>query len=488
MKLIYQHVLGFLLIILTTVAIIGYSEINYVANQSYAQNYQRMEDYASALGSLAENDKKSGTLLLNSKFLNQLQFVLHSDDVHLRVFNEDGQQIYPKTHKNLRLASDVFNILKQDQEIRIKNNNDSHTYLGRTKNSFTGVLVPWMSDHEFIGAIWLGSRIENVEKPISMAKQNLINAFVTALIVGLVLSFVLSYYSTSKIKRLSNATKKVASGNFDVQLDYKGNDEIDQLAGNFNKMVRKLKQSNDEIKHQEKRREQFMADAAHEMRTPLTTINGILEGLQYDAIPEDSKPKSVALMSRETKRLIRLVNENLDFEKIRNNQIILTKTTFNAKKVLDDIIIQLAQNADKAKDKLKISAPDDLPIYADRDRFTQIMFNLVQNAIQFTENGEIIIAGYRIAHGTKISVQDNGIGMSDEQMKYIFERFFKADPSRVHHGAGESGLGLSIVSSLITQHGGKINVTSSPNKGAIFTITIFDRGYEQYILSKKSAE
>ena len=91
--------------------------------------------------------------------------------------------------------------------------------------------------------------------------------------------------------------------------------------------------------------------------------------MQYDAIPEESKPKSIALMQRETKRLIRLVNENLDYEKIRNNQINLIKTNFNATPILQDLKSQLSQNAEKANDELEVIAPDDLPIYADRDRF-----------------------------------------------------------------------------------------------------------------------
>lgn len=473
--------LSFLLIILTTVAIIGYSEIAYVTNQSYTQNYERMQDYASSLGSLATTDKKNGTFLLNSAFLSQLEFVLHSDDIFLRVYDSEGRQTYPSTSEDLRLASDVFGILKQGQEIQIKNNNNSHTYLGHTKDSFTGVLVPWMLDNKLIGAVWMGAKVKSVERPIEMAKQNLINAFITVLIVGIILSLALSYYTTSKIKRLTVATQKVAKGNFDVQLDYRGHDEIDQLAANFNQMVRTLKKSDDEVKSQEKRRDQFLADAAHEMRTPLTTINGILEGLQYDAIPEESKPKSVALMKRETKRLIRLVNENLDFEKIRNNQINLIKTTFNARKVLDDVCTQLSQNAEKANDKIEVQAPTELPIYADRDRFTQIVVNLVQNAIQFTQAGNIKISGRRVANGTEISVSDNGMGMNEDQMKYIFERFFKADPSRARTGTGESGLGLSIVSSLVKQHGGEISVESHPNEGSNFKITIFDQGHEQYI-------
>ena len=481
MKLIYQHMLSFLLIILTTVSIIGFSEINNATKQSYEYNYQRMEDFASALGTLAASDEKKGSAMLNPKFLHKLEFVLHSDRVYLSVFDKQGAQIYPKKNDDIHLTSKRVLQLKQGKKLHIKNNNEALSSLGHKKDACTGVLLPWKDNGKFIGAIWLGVRVAKVERPVTIAKQNLFSALVSAIIVGLMLSFILSFYATDRIKKLSSATKKVAAGDFDVQTNYSGNDEITQLADNFNQMVRALKKSNQELKEQEKRRDQFMADAAHEMRTPLTTINGILEGLQYDAIPDKAKPKSIALMNRETKRLIRLVNENLDYEKIRNNQINLVKTTFNARKTLDDVTMQLKQNAAKVNDTITINAPRDLPIYADKDRFTQIMVNLVQNAIQFTSDGEIQISGYRVAHATTIVVEDNGIGMNQQQIKYVFERYFKADPSRSRSGKGEYGLGLSIVSSLIKQHGGKISVQSEINQGAEFTIILFDRGYEQYL-------
>lgn len=481
MKLIYQNMLGFLLIIVTTISIIGYSEIGYARNQAYMQNYQRMESYASSLGDLAEVDGKNGTALLSNNFLNQLEFVLHGDDVHLRIFNEKNEQIYPKANAKIQLAKNVFSTLKTGQEIRIQNNHNEQSPIRSTKDAYTGVLVPWMNGKNLVGVAWISSRVTHVERPIYMAKRNLLRALLITVAVGLILSFIISYYSTIRIKRLSRATQKVASGNFNVQIQHKDSDEIDQLAENFNKMVQALKQSNEEVKAQEKRRDQFMADAAHEMRTPLTTINGILEGLQYDAIPEESKPKSIALMQRETKRLIRLVNENLDYEKIRNNQINLIKTNFNATPILQDLKSQLSQNAEKANDELEVIAPDDLPIYADRDRFTQVMVNLVQNAIQFTHDGKIEIKGKRIEHGTALTVQDNGIGMSEDQIKYIFERFFKADPSRARRGTGESGLGLAIVSSLIKQHGGKVTVASKLGEGSKFVVIFFDKGYEQFV-------
>ncbi|RVU71248.1 MULTISPECIES: HAMP domain-containing sensor histidine kinase [Lactobacillus] len=483
MKLIYQHMLSFLLIIVTTVSIIGYAEIDYIKNQTYSQNFQRMESYATTIGDLATSEN-NGKSLLSDDFLNKLRFVLQGDDVNFRIFNAQNQQIYPKTNVPMRLPAKVFRTLKAGKEIQIRNNNVER-YIGQTKSAYTGVLVPWNhGPGNLVGIIWIGSTVRNVEKPIMMAKRNLINALIVTIIVGIILSFLLAYYSTSKIKRLSKATEKVAAGDFDVQIPHKNSDEIDHLASNFNYMVRKLKKSNEEIEAQEKRRDQFMADAAHEMRTPLTTINGILEGLEYDAIPEESKPKSIALMSRETKRLIRLVNENLDYEKIRNNQIILYKTKFDAAKVLKDVTAQLQQNAAKANDQLELQVTDEIPIYADQDRFTQIMVNLIQNAIQFTRDGKILVTGKRLEHAAQISVIDNGIGMSAEQRKYIFERFFKADPSRARLGTGESGLGLAIVSSLIKQHGGKITVTSEEGKGSNFTITIYDKGYEQFVTEK----
>ncbi len=481
MKLIYQNMLGFLLIIVTTISIIGYSEIGYARNQAYMQNYQRMEGYAESLGDLAEADGKNGTALLNNNFLNQLEFVLRGEDVHLRIFNDKNEQIYPKVNAKVQLAKNVFATLKTGQEIRIQNNHNEQSPIRSTKDAYTGVLVPWMNGKNLVGVAWISSRVTHVERPIYMAKRNLLRALLMTVAVGLILSFIISYYSTKRIKRLSRATQKVASGNFNVQIQHKDSDEIDQLAENFNKMVQALKQSNEEVKAQEKRRDQFMADAAHEMRTPLTTINGILEGLQYDAIPEESKPKSIALMQRETKRLIRLVNENLDYEKIRNNQINLIKTNFNATPILQDLKSQLSQNAEKANDELEVIAPDDLPIYADRDRFTQVMVNLVQNAIQFTHDGKIEIKGERMVHATVLSVKDNGIGMSKDQIKYIFERFFKADPSRARMGTGESGLGLAIVSSLIKQHGGKVTVESEPGKGSTFTVVFYDKGFEQFV-------
>ncbi len=481
MKLIYQQMLAFLTIILTSLAIVGYVVISFTTNQAYSQTYERLEGYANSLEQIAITETRGPNLGLTDRFLDNLQIVMQSDDVTMRLFDAKNNQIYPQSNIRWRLPKTFYRDLKRGQIIRIRNDHKGSRTRFSNKDAYTSVLVPWFDKGKLIGIIWIGSRVQNIEAPVKIAEHNLGVALIFTLIVGLVLSLVLSLYSTRKIKRLSRATQKVASGNFNVQIPHQERDEIDDLAANFNTMVQALKTSSEEVKNQEKRRDQFMADAAHEMRTPLTTINGLLEGLQYDAIPEEAKPKSIALMQRETKRLIRLVNENLDYEKIRNNQVMLIKTQFNAYTVLSDLVTQMQQKAKKAKDDLVLKVPDPLIIYADHDRFTQIMVNLVQNALQFTNDGVITISAKRSSHATQFSVSDTGIGMTPEQTKYIFERFYKADLSRARSGTGESGLGLAIVLSLVRQHGGQIKVVSTPQKGSTFSVTFYEKGYEHYL-------
>lgn len=244
MKLIYQHMLSFLLIIITSVSIIGFTEIDYVRNQAYEQNFGRMESYGNAIGKLAVTEGSGKKETLDTTFLNQLQFILSAEHVHFRIFNTKNKQIYPQTTTTFKLPNNVYDSLKKGQEIRIRNNNQESAYMGQTKYAYTGVLMPWFSKQKLIGIIWIGSTVRNVERPITMAKKNLINSLIITLVVGLILSLILAYYSTSKIKRLSRATEKVAAGDFDVQIEHKDHDEIDQLAANFNRMVRKLKKSN----------------------------------------------------------------------------------------------------------------------------------------------------------------------------------------------------------------------------------------------------
>lgn len=236
-------------------------------------------------------------------------------------------------------------------------------------------------------------------------------------------------------------------------------------------MIKALNDWRKEVLHQEERRKTFMQDVAHEMRTPLTTINGSLEGLEYGIFDEEQEMRSIKLMRKETTRLIRLVNENLDYENIQSDRIILRKNTFPVIEAIEEVREQLTNIAEESCNEIILDDDiGDITIYADYDRFKQIIVNLLKNALQFTSKGEVHISAEQNREYTIFRVSDNGLGMTDDEMENIWDRYYKADPSRKNTKYGESGLGLSIVKQLVELHDGTINVSSKLGEGTAFTI------------------
>ena len=193
-------------------------------------------------------------------------------------------------------------------------------------------------------------------------------------------------------------------------------------------------------------------------------------------------------MQNETRRLIRLVNDNLDYEKIRTNQISMERKVFDAAAVLANLQEQLSKKARAQGDRIELDVTSELRVYADYDRFVQIMFNITQNAIQFTQNGLIKIQGRKVADGSQFKVTDNGIGMTKDQLANIWERYYKADRSRMNTKYGESGLGLAIVHQLMLLHGGKVTVESKYGKGTTFTVFFLDRDHAPHGTGKMSSK
>src|SRR5690606_10230089 len=191
----------------------------------------------------------------------------------------------------------------------------------RLGNPSSIVVLPYVKGDYLLGGIILTAPIRNTKAMVEEFNEYLGVTVLITLVVSFIISWFLSRIHGKRIKQLQNATSAVAQGNYDIKVQDSDFDEIGELASDFNKMVEQLKRSNEEIKILENRKRQFIADVSHEMRTPITTISGIIEGLRNEMIPESEKEKGLQLASQETKRLIRLVNENLDYEKIRSNQV-----------------------------------------------------------------------------------------------------------------------------------------------------------------------
>ncbi|WP_430601747.1 sensor histidine kinase [Enterococcus sp. DIV0724b] len=481
MKYLYQQLLAFWGVIILIILIVGTSFTQLTKKTLQDNNYEQLRGYAISAWKTKDSINRLPGMtdqdIWNTSF-SLFEGFLSNQDVQFVFYDRNMQVQYPLTPgKKLdnSVIKDNWDALMEGQQEYATIDKD--IYGDKRMSSYVMMPVSTtnaQNENIIIGALVITQPAKNVSNSVDAITANLFKGFIISSIVGLILSYFFASFQVKRINRMRKATKEITSGNFDVKLVTHDKDEFDDLAEDFNKMAESLKESREEIDRQEERRRQFMADASHEMRTPLTTINGLLEGLQYNAIPEGQRENAIKLMQNETSRLIRLVNENLDYEKIRTNQISIVVKKFDATETLKNILTQLEGKAESANDKLILEADEGIDVYADYDRFVQIMVNIIQNAIQFTQDGEIRIQLQKGYLETIITISDTGIGMTEEQVQNIWDRYYKVDPSRKNTKYGESGLGLSIVQQLVRLHKGKISVESQEGKGTSFSISFPD--------------
>lgn len=466
MRYLYQQLLAFWGVIALILLIVGVSFTQLTKQTIEDNNYKQLSDYAESVQKLAQNNPFEESL-------NYTETVLSQQSVNFLFIAKNNQIIYPLNAEKepvIKISKEQWTSFSRGE--RKKLTDKKNIYGENQPTSY--MMVPVNLQGEFYGVLILSQPAKNIEDSVHSFTLNLFKGFIISSIIALIVSYVFASFQVKRITRMRAATKEITNGNFDIVLPVHDKDEFDDLAEDFNKMASSLKSSQEEIEQQEERRRQFMADASHEMRTPLTTINGLLEGLEYNAIPESQKENAVRLMKNETERLIRLVNENLDYEKIRTNQISMVIKKFNGTETLANLLTQLEKKATAANDQLILETQEDIEVYADYDRFVQIMVNILQNAIQFTQDGEIRV---RIEKGyleTIVKISDTGIGMSEEQQRSIWDRYYKVDPSRKNTKYGESGLGLPIVQQLVRLHKGKLEVESELGKGTTFIVSFPD--------------
>lgn len=462
-KYLYQQLASHLSVIIIAFLILSLLFSHYVEKFVYDTKTEELLAYGQNILTDIEINPRSSRNTLES-----YDHVLDGRDIQYILFDEESAVIYSTGLKTpfIGLQDKEWQNIKEGKIVTVKQD------FQRFDEGVTFVLLPYFHHNQFIGGILLTSPIKGSREVVSQINDFLVYTTGLTLIFSLLMSWILSTFHVRRIKRLREATSLVAAGNYSVRIPSSNFDEISELAGDFNGMVEKLNNSMDEIETLENRRRQFMADVSHELRTPLTTIRGIIEGMNNDMISEEEKEKGLGLASNEARRLIRLVNENLDYEKIRSNQIELRKQDIQLVELFEIIKDQLEDTATERNNQITITAGPDVLLHADYDRLTQILINITKNSIQFTENGKISLRGFSSSDKVIIEIEDTGIGIDPADIEQIWSRFYKAIVSRTTNPYGEFGLGLSIVKQLVTMHDGTIDVTSEKGHGTKFTITL----------------
>jgi signal transduction histidine kinase len=462
-KYIYQQFISHISIILVAFLVLSFLFAHFVENMVYENKAEELISYGkSILKDIERNPVHTGQII------NQYSSVLSGRKISFSIFDQDSN-LYSVGQQGPapNLSDAEWTKITKGQTVIV---NQDYKRFAQEGVSF--VVLPYINHGKFVGGILLTSPISGTSEMISQINQYLFYTILIGLAVSFLLSWLLSRIHVNRIKRLREATSLVSSGNYTVNVPSSTFDEIGELANDFNHMVDKINTSMEEIESLENRRRQFMADVSHEMRTPLTTISGVIEGLKTNMISEEDRERGIHLVSQEAKRLIRLVNENLDYEKIRSNKVELFKEDIQLLEVLEIIQEQLALQAEEMNNQILVEVDPNVYVNADYDRLFQILINITKNSIQFTSNGAIWLRGRSENNKTIIEIEDTGIGMDPSEIEKIWRRFYKADISRISNPYGEFGLGLSIVKQLVLLHNGQINVFSEKGKGTKFVISL----------------
>ena len=286
------------------------------------------------------------------------------------------------------------------------------------------------------------------------------------MIVALVAVYFVTERIISPLRQMNAATKKFAAGKFDTRLPVRGNDEISELARSFNKMAEAL--ANNEYM-----RSSFLANVSHDLRTPMTAISGFIDGILDGAIPPEKQNYYLDIVAQEVRRLSRLVSQLLDISRMEAGNRKFEKTNFDVCEMARIILLSFESKIEQKKLDVSFdTSKDRLFAYSDKDAINQVLYNICDNAVKFSNNGGKY--SIRISENNEkilVSVYNEGAGISEEDIPHVFDRFYKSDKSRGLDKTGV-GLGLYIAKTVMDNLGESISVSSEYGKYCRFDMTL----------------
>lgn len=290
-------------------------------------------------------------------------------------------------------------------------------------------------------------------------------AGLVALAVSIVIAVVLARSVYVPIRRVTNAAEEMARGHYEQEVPVAGPKEVKGLAQSFNQMSKQVKSSQQMLRD-------FVADVSHELRSPLTSIKGFAQAMvDGTAKGKEAQLKAATVIEDESKRMMRLVEELLEFSRLESGQVNMARQPVDLKELLNQCFEIFLMRAQEKGVNLKIDIEPLPPVTGDIDRLEQVFNNLLDNALKHTPAGGNISIDARRTNPNfaEISITDTGPGIPAEQMRHVFERFYRADASAGKAGAG---LGLAIARQIVLAHGGDIGAKSTLGKGTEFVVRL----------------
>ncbi len=394
------------------------------------------------------------------------------DGVSLILADENGRMMLYATNEEFGwfeseqyLPAESLEELRKDNGVQI-----SGEIASMFDVSHISYVVPVVSDGVLRGSVIAVSSDNSIVTLIDTMVNAIVVSSLWIMLAALIAVYFITEMITGPLRQMSRAAKKMAIGKFDTRIPVRGKDEVAELASSFNHMAESLE-------NLETMRNTFMANVSHDLRTPMTTISGFIDNILVGAIPPEEQPYYLGVIKEEVRRLSRLVSSLLDISRLQAGDRKLTMSSFDICETARLILISFEQTIDEKKlDVDFICNEERIFVTADRDAIYQVLYNICDNAVKFSRvGGKYRIKIERIEESkhkkAEISVYNQGEGISEEDLPYVFERFYKADKSRGIDKRGV-GLGMFISKTIIDAHGEEIRVQSKKNEYCEFTFTL----------------
>lgn len=472
MKLFYKrgllkkYLLAFISIILVSFFSLGLSLYFFIYDFGFKEKIALLKQNANDISSIITEsglEKKDSGYEFKSDYLIQGMIDTVSKNINSDIFIVDLKE------GNLLLSSnqEIKNSGKKIPDNALDEIYNYKTYEKRTKlngiyesEKYTFGMVFYdgenyeKSELRPIGAVFISTDASNIE----FLQKNIIKLFLLASLLACIIAFIviwiISYKLIKPLKNMVNITQNFSNGDFSQRVKVTTNDEIGELGNSFNEMADVLEKSDNTRKN-------FIANVSHELKTPMTTISGFVDGILDGTIPKENQKQYLLIVSEEVNRLSRLVRSMLNLSKIDSDEFKLVKTKFD----LFSTVLNVFTTFEKIiKDKnVEVRGFENCKsvfINADEDMIHQVIYNLVENATKFVNSGGYIeIRVFKKYNSAFFVIKNSGEGISSEDIKHVFDRFYKTDKSRSKDKNG-MGLGLYLVKKILNLHGGKIKAAS----------------------------
>ncbi len=457
----------FLLCLTAIVMIVSFPISNYLAKEKYAS----METTCRSLARYASSEFRSKAYQRN--MYNMTRVVADTEKCLILVADRSGRIVSCTCqtfaveseceHAGLLLPTGVSERLEQTESLtevsRLDGLLSEMHYVAAQK--MTGDI-----DGALIGYVVAATPSSN----LSVFYADLFKLYVFAAIFPIVIMFFALYAMTYRMNKplrlMSEAAQAMAKGDFSRRIPVTGNDEIGALSESFNQMTNSLVEL-------ENMRRGFIANVSHELKTPMTTIDGFITGIIDGTIEEDQRNHYLQLVSQEVKRLSRLVQSMLSLSKLEAGETKPNPTDFDFSNMVLDVVISQEQRIEARK--LNITGLDTMEgyrLYADRDLLHQVVYNLCDNAVKFTdEGGTVHFSLERVGNMLDFRIRNTGKGISEQDLPFVFDRFYKGDRAR-SQVKDSTGLGLYLVKTIVKIHGGRVFVSSKENEFTEFGILL----------------